>query len=130
MKMSMPFGKCTITTTVSGSGVSPVPLLLGPAAIVLLVTLVVLLGDQIALVLGITAGTALALMVAYIVREVVADKLADRVERRWRTQVALNAITPAARLALPPSAPTTPYVVYPDREAVPIDLDALTGEQR
>lgn len=138
MKMSMPFGKCTITTTVSGRGNLGIERLIIPG---LLIGAAVVAASaytrQLDLALTVLAVIALIAGLAKPVY-VLATELAWPRQRRqvqaFSAQVdeafaALDA-APVEPLRIASERvgelePAAPYVVDLEREAVPVDLDAL-----
>lgn len=140
MKMSMPFGKCTVTTTVSGRGNLGTEQLVIPG--LLLVAVAVAAGAyarQLDLALTILAVIALVAVLAKPVYVLIAELTWPHQRRRVQAFSAqVDAAFAARDAALEPAEPlrvvaervhelepAVPYVVDPDREAVPIDLDAL-----
>lgn len=113
------------------------PLLASGAATAALVTFVAMFGDKIALVLTVVAVTILVLGFAYLAREVgVTWPRQRRQIRAFTAQVdaefdrqaaALEASGPLHVTAerVRELEPATPYVVDLEREAVPVELDAL-----
>lgn len=143
MKMSMPFGKCTVTTTISGRGNLGIEQLVIPGLLVGAAALAAgAYAHQIDLALTILAVIALIAVLAKPVY-VLATELTWPHQRRRiqafsaRVDAAFAArdaeLEPAAPLRvaaervheLEAPSPAMAYVVDPDREAAPVDLDAL-----
>lgn len=93
------------------------------------VALIVAFSVEVEVVLTVLASLVLVAGAGRIVWELVGDKHADRVEARWRRDVARAALTRGPVAALPPATPVRvdSYVVDRDREHEPIDLDAFGG---
>lgn len=139
MRMSMPFGKCTVTTTVSGRGNLGIEQLVIPGLLVGAAALAAgAYAQQVDLALTILAVIALIAVLAKPVYVLATELTWPHQRRRVQAFSAQVDAAFARETALEPAAPlrvaaervhelepVAPYVVDPDREAVPVDLDAL-----